>query len=485
MKRFLRIFVMFIAFTFVLVSLNVNAEELTTDLVGEGTNVSESNEQANDEVSIVKGTVNEGSPEVNNGSSDTTINEIHKVSVIINKTDEEGKSLSGATIQIIDADGNVVDEWVSDGSSHEVLLPEGNYVLHEVSAPEGYIKASDKAFTVKVEVVDLDAGVDWSETPCEHYGGTPLYYVDFNGQKEEVYCINQDWETPDENSNYDGKVLTPEEIKNFTEQTVYVDAEQNTERKDISDQSLTSQELYDKILDIIYHRQLATDLFSDLSEAEIRYITESALKYYTNAGLTRVQAVRSLSSLPENVNIEDVYYDGRYYWYLYTHFRSYIYLPDAPLGSSIYTISVDNGDAFGTIARHWNDQHGAKNSEEIRAKLARYYELYQYLISDENHHPSDMYLYLFSSDGKALDSSAFNFDEGVYQNLLGIRWFNPYDEDNEVELTLVNYKKDTGKTVPEIVPPVTSVNNNTSNSYLLIVLLSVLGFSLSLKRRFN
>ena len=483
MKRIISIIILFVAFIFMFSSFNVNAEELTTDVVSEEQVANAENEQV-EETSTVN--VTEETPndvESNPTQSVTTV--VHKVSVIINKTDEEGNPLSGATLQIIDADGNVVEEWVSDGTAHEVLLPEGNYTLHEVSASEGYIKASDKTFTVKVEVVDLDAGVDWSETPCNHYGGTPLYYVDFNGHKEEVYCINQDWETPDENSNYDGAVLTPTDIRDYTQQTVDVDDKGNKEKKDISDQSLTSQELYNKILDIIYHRQLATDLFPDLTEAEIRYITENALKNYTNAGLTRVQGgIRNLNNLPEGVT--DYWYneDKGYYQYLYTHFRSFVYLPDAPLGKDIFTTSVGNGDAFGTLARHWSSAHGAKNSQAVRDKIARYYELYQYLISDTDHHPSDMHLYIFSTNDKALDWSQYDFDEGTYQNLLGVRWYNPYDEDNQVELTLVNYKKDTGKT--EIVPPVTGISsNNTSNSYLLIVLLSVLGFSLSLKRRFN
>ncbi|MBR2832837.1 MAG: hypothetical protein IKE75_00090, partial [Bacilli bacterium] len=234
------------------------------------------------------------------------VNEVHTVSVVIDKVDENGNPLAGATLQILDSTGNIVEEWISDGSSHQTMLPEGNYILHEKAAPQGYIKAEDKPFTIKVEVNELDAGVDFSETPCEHYGGTPLYYVEINGQKSEVYCINQDWETPDENSTYDGEILSPDDIRNYTQQTVYVDAHENKELMDISDQSLSSEELYDKLLDIIYHRQNASEVFSDLTEAEIRYVTESALKNYTNAGLTRVQRV-NIGSEPENYQSMDYY----------------------------------------------------------------------------------------------------------------------------------------------------------------------------------
>ena len=164
-------------------------------------------------------------------------NEIHKVRVVVNKVDELNNPLSGAVLQIIDSNGNVVSEWTSNGSSYEVLLPEGDYTLHEKEAPAGYIKSDDKTFTIKVEELDLEAGVDYSKTPCEHYEGTPLYYVEMKGEKSEVYCINQDWETPDDNSSYDGSVLVADDIRNYTQQTVYVNAHQNTVKKDVSEQS--------------------------------------------------------------------------------------------------------------------------------------------------------------------------------------------------------------------------------------------------------
>ena len=374
--------------------------------------------------------------------NENTVIEEHKVQTIITKVDENGNPLSGATLQIIDSEGNIVDEWISDGSEHIVMLTEGDYVLHEAAAPAGYTVAADQAFTVKVEVNDLNAGVDFSETPCSHYGGTPLYYVEIDGQKSEVYCINQDWETPDENSVYDGAVLNSDDIRDFTTQTVYIDAHQNKDKMDISDQTLTSQELYDKILDIIYHRERATELFDDLTEAEIRYVTESALKNYTNAGLTRVQRV-NVGQEPENYQLMDYYVtdDNKYTWYLYPWYRSFVYNSSAALGQNIYTTVIGSGDAFGNLARHWNDGHGAKNNEAVREKIARYYELYTYLISDTEHHPSDMHLYIYSTNNKAIDLSGYDFDEGSYQNLLGITWYNPYDDDNKVNLTVVNTKQ--------------------------------------------
>ena len=379
--------------------------------------------------------------------------EVHKVQAITTKVDENGNPLIGAVIQILDQDGNVLDEWVSDGKEHTSMLPEGTYILHEKEAPTGYTKAEDQSFTIKVEVAELNAGVDFSETPCEHYGGTPLYYIEIKGQNSEVYCINQDWETPDENSKYDGEILSSDDIKHFTQQTVYVDAHEKKALIDISDQSLSSQELYDKILDIIYHRQNASEVFSDLTEAEIRYVTESALKNYTNAGLTRVQRV-NIGSEPENYQSMDYYVtdDGKYVWYLYPWYRSFIYDPTQPLGKDIFTTVIGSGDAFGNLARHWNTGHNAKNSNEVRQKIARYYELYLYLINDKDHHPSDMYLYIYSTDNKAIDWSSFDFDAGTYQNLLGITWFNPYDEDYKIDLNLINILSKEPTPEPEPTP---------------------------------
>ena len=62
-----------------------------------------------------------------------------------------GEELPGATLQIIDKDGNVVDEWVSTTEPHfiEAELTAGEkYTLHEAAAPDGYVIANDVEFTV-------------------------------------------------------------------------------------------------------------------------------------------------------------------------------------------------------------------------------------------------------------------------------------------------------------------------------------------------
>ena len=68
---------------------------------------------------------------------------------IIEKVDENNDPLVGATLQIIDENGNVVREFITDGKAYVVEgLAHGTYTLHEVKAPKGYQLADDIQFTV-------------------------------------------------------------------------------------------------------------------------------------------------------------------------------------------------------------------------------------------------------------------------------------------------------------------------------------------------
>ena len=81
-------------------------------------------------------------------------------SVKISKVDiTDHKELAGAHIQVIDKDGNIVDEWDSTWESHEVtgLKTGEQYILRETVAPDGYTVTSDTTFTLKEDgTVDKD-----------------------------------------------------------------------------------------------------------------------------------------------------------------------------------------------------------------------------------------------------------------------------------------------------------------------------------------
>ena len=71
--------------------------------------------------------------------------------VEITKTDiTDEKEVEGAKLQILNKDGEVVEEWVSQKEPHKVYaLEPGEYILHEEAAPEGYLVVSDVPFVVE------------------------------------------------------------------------------------------------------------------------------------------------------------------------------------------------------------------------------------------------------------------------------------------------------------------------------------------------
>ena len=84
-----------------------------------------------------------------------------------------GEELPGATLQIIDENGNVVEEWVSTNEPHMIegkLIAGKEYTLKEIIAPEGYEIANEIKFTVNAdgtvtEVVMYDEHTPDLETP--------------------------------------------------------------------------------------------------------------------------------------------------------------------------------------------------------------------------------------------------------------------------------------------------------------------------------
>jgi uncharacterized surface anchored protein len=86
-------------------------------------------------------------------SETTTVEVLNDTTKVkISKQDATtGKEISGAKLQVIDKDGNVVEEWTSTNEPHliEGKLKAGEtYTLHEDLAPTGYDVASDISFTV-------------------------------------------------------------------------------------------------------------------------------------------------------------------------------------------------------------------------------------------------------------------------------------------------------------------------------------------------
>ncbi len=102
-----------------------------------------------------------------------------------------GDELPGATLRVYDADGELVEEWVSGEEPHELTLLPGTYTLHEELAPEGYLVASDVEFEVaegvpvtQVEMVDECTRVEAGKVDAatgEPLAGATMQVVDAEG----------------------------------------------------------------------------------------------------------------------------------------------------------------------------------------------------------------------------------------------------------------------------------------------------------------
>ena len=103
-------------------------------------------------------------------------NEIQKVNMIdkiveMSKVDIAGEEIEGATIQVLDKDNKVIDEWVSGKEPHKIKnLVEGEtYTLHEEIVADSYVKATDVEFIVTTDketqkVVMIDKLVEITKT---------------------------------------------------------------------------------------------------------------------------------------------------------------------------------------------------------------------------------------------------------------------------------------------------------------------------------
>lgn len=148
-------------------------------------------------------------------------NEIQKVTMIdkvveMTKIDIAGNELEGATIQVLDKDNNIIDEWISGKEPHKIKnLVEGEtYILHEEICVDGYVKATDIEFTVsfdketqKIEMVDKIVEITKTDLVTgEELEGAELEVIDI-----ETGEIVDQWTSTKE----------PHKVKNLEENKTY------------------------------------------------------------------------------------------------------------------------------------------------------------------------------------------------------------------------------------------------------------------------
>ena len=128
-----------------------------------------------------------------------TIRTVNKpITVEVSKVDVYGEELIGADMQLENADGEIIDEWISDGTNHIVTeLPAGGYTLKEIAAPDGYVIATDIRFTVdvygKITVENVDA------TAVSENGNPLIVMVD---EAEKISDVPDTPYTGDNHSNF-------------------------------------------------------------------------------------------------------------------------------------------------------------------------------------------------------------------------------------------------------------------------------------------
>ena len=146
-------------------------------------------------------------------------NEIQKVNMIdkiveMSKVDIAGDEIEGATIQVLDKDNKVVDEWVSGKEPHKIKnLVEGEtYTLHEEIVADSYVKATDVEFIVTTDketqkVVMIDKIVEMSKVDIagEEIEGATIQVLDKDNK------VVDEWVSGKE----------PHKIKNLVEGETY------------------------------------------------------------------------------------------------------------------------------------------------------------------------------------------------------------------------------------------------------------------------
>ena len=146
--------------------------------------------------------------------NDTTV-------VKISKQDIGGNEIKGATLQVINKNGEIVDEWVSTDIPHTIegLKVNESYTLHEEICVNEFVKATDVEFEVTTDketqkVIMIDKIVDVTKTDLvngEEVEGAELVVTDEDGN------IVDEWVSTKEHHHVSGL----EEGKNYvlTEKT--------------------------------------------------------------------------------------------------------------------------------------------------------------------------------------------------------------------------------------------------------------------------
>lgn len=111
-------------------------------------------------------------------------------SVHVIKTDAGTTTqLAGSTLKVTgrDIESDPVEYvWVSDGTAHELILRDGNYILEELESPQGYDRAKPIPFQIQDGELIVDGGVHTDLMINVENSLTPLTAVTVNKQWQDA-----------------------------------------------------------------------------------------------------------------------------------------------------------------------------------------------------------------------------------------------------------------------------------------------------------
>lgn len=153
------------------------------------------------------------------GTIDRVVMKDKLTHISVRKTDITGEQeVPGAILQILDGRGQVIEAWISDLGSHEIVgkLEAGKtYTLHEEYAPGGYGYASDITFTVSedgtIDQVQMKDDVTKLEIlKIDKFSGLPLEGARFRLLKENGLLVDE-WASTEKAHQINGRLIAGEE----------------------------------------------------------------------------------------------------------------------------------------------------------------------------------------------------------------------------------------------------------------------------------
>ena len=300
-----------------------------------------------------------------------------KKPVYVSVFDDAGNPVSGATVQVLDSDGEVVETHEDVDETFSVFLSAGEYTLKITDAPDGYILDGENSVsTLTVEVTEAEESDNIRGDTIVADVNNPYYYpfcISHNGTYKNrleayviydadetihAFCFNQNYDSPDPedpDASYKRLVGSPE--------LFYFLAQNKLE-------GITAQELYDHVLSIIYHRDYIKEKygFDDIMTDMVMGI---AIKNFTDGNL---DSLKTNDRDGNNMLLRESYPNGRP---IYDENGNYQFRP--------------GGCYLGSAVAHAMSDH--KNDPDY-VFPQEFKDAWDELI-EMTDHPDDYYLYIY------------------------------------------------------------------------------------------